>query len=257
LSRLKPKSAFDHCAAEYARYRPGYPVGVFQVLEGTAGAPAGRLAADVGAGTGIFSRLLSARGWRVVAVDPSEAMLKRLSADESRTARRSLPVCATAEATGLAASMMMLVTAAQAFHWFNPPYALAEFARILQPGGVLALVWNNRDPARSRFVTEYEALISRYNPAYQREYRQQDWPAKIAATQTFEPAHYHWFDHTWQVSAEGFVGCTRSVSYIRNVLSRQERPRFEQDLRQLLRTEFGHGPCLIPLRTDMWTARRI
>ena len=82
-----------------------------------------------------------------------------------------LRVCATAEATGLASGSLDLLTAAQAFHWFNPPYALAEFARVLRPGGVLALLWNNREANRSAFVEAYESLIARYNPAYRREYR--------------------------------------------------------------------------------------
>jgi len=77
------KRAFDHCADEYARYRLAYPAGVFEVLEDAAGEVAGpcrRLAADVGAGTGIFTRQLAGHGWRVVAVDPSAAMLRHATA---------------------------------------------------------------------------------------------------------------------------------------------------------------------------------
>lgn len=251
------KRAFDHCAADYAQYRPLYPAGVFEALADLTAASADgepRLAADVGAGTGIFSRQLAACGWRVVAVEPSEAMLAHVASDGAEDPD-ILRVCATAEATGLAGGSLELLTAAQAFHWFNPPYALAEFARVLRPGGLLALLWNNRDAGRSAFVEAYESLISQYNPAYRREYRQQDWPGKIAACGGFASAEYHRFDQVWSPSADELVGFSRSVSYIRNVLSRVQQPRFEDDLRQLAREHFGDEHCRIPLGTDMWTAR--
>ncbi len=250
MARLRPKHAFDKCAADYAEFRPEYPAEVFDVLRGELGPPAGRWVADVGAGTGIFARGLAEHGWRVAAIEPTESMLAHVAGVRIRA------VCAAAEATALADRSVALVTAAQAFHWFNPPYALAEFARILQPGGLLALAWNNRDASRSPLVAAYEELIKHYNPAYHREYRRQDWPGKIAQAGAFEPAEYFRFDHSWRLPAERFVGFSRSVSYIRNVLSREQRPRFEDDLRELIRKHFGDAECVVPLRTDLWTARR-
>jgi len=253
-----PKPAFDHCAEEYARHRPPYPTGVFDTLNRETAARPGRLAADVGAGTGIFSRSLAAAGWRVVALEPSLPMLGRVDPGGRRRTPSGavLPLCAAAEATALADQSVDLLAAAQAFHWFNPPYALAEFARVLRPGGLLALTWNNRDTGRSVFLAEYESLIARYNPAYRCEYRQQDWAGKIAASGGFEPAARHRFDHTWTPSQDGFVGFCRSVSYIRNVLARRELGRFENNLRGLMQAHFGTTDCVVPLRTDLWTARR-
>ncbi len=248
------KREFDHCAADYARYRPPYPTDVFDELDRMAAHRVPRRVADVGAGTGIFARLLARSGWRVVAIEPSLAMLAHVGGDDKLNIVR---VCATAEATGLCDASVGLVTAAQAFHWFNPPYALAEIARILAPGGSLALIWNNRDATRSAFVESYETLIARYNPAYEREYRTQDWAGKIAVSGAFEPAEHHVFAHDWVMMAEDFVGFSRSVSYIRNVLSREDMPRFEGDLRGLLREHFNEGSARIPLRTEMWSARRL
>ncbi len=245
------KWAFDHCAEDYAYYRPAYPDEVFEILTEDTGGPARGCAADVGAGTGIFARRLASFGWVVVAVEPSVAMLRRVSGVDVHR------VCATAEATGLGDASVGLVMAAQAFHWFNPRCALAEFARVLKPGGVLALCWNNRAADRSEFVAAYEALIARHNTSYNREYRQQDWPGKIAASGDYAPAEYHRVAHVWRVPADAMVGFSRSVSYIRRVLSREELPRFEEELRGIIARRFGAKDCHVPLRTDLRTARRL
>lgn len=55
---------------------------------------------------------------------------------------------------------------------------------------------------------------------------------------------------------EDFIGFARSCSYIRNVLSRTDLPRFEQDLRRLIETNFGGDWCQAPIRTEMWAATR-
>jgi SAM-dependent methyltransferase len=149
-----------------------------------------------------------------------------------------------------------MITCAQAFHWFNPPAALAEFARVLVPGGLLCLVWNNRDAEVSPFVQQFERLVKRYNPAYDREYRQQDWAGKIASSALFEPAEYKRLAWTWGVTHDGFVGFTRSVSYIRNVVARERIGSFEGELRRLMAQHHPDGTCAIPMRVDCWTARR-
>ena len=123
--------------AQYDRVRPGYPAeSVDWVL--AAGAKA---AADVGAGTGLFTAELVRRGLDVTAVDPSHDMLEVL--------RAKLPlvttVVGTAEATGLPTASVQLVTIAQAWHWLDPAAATREAARILVPGGRLALLWNQLD----------------------------------------------------------------------------------------------------------------
>ena len=253
------KRAFDHCVQDYARHRPTYPRDVLDILTDKLGAASARPAADVGAGTGIFTRQLALHGWRVFAIEPSLPMLRVVCQTEEGQAvdAHITPLCAAAEHLPLAGASVGLVTAAQAFHWFNPPHALAEFARVLAPGGLLALVWNNRDHERSAFVRAYESLIARYNTAYRREYRQQNWPAKIETTTAFSPTDYHRIDHVWRIAPEAFVGFSRSVSYIRNVVSRERRPAFESDLRGLMNDHFGDADCHIPLRTDLWTARRV
>src|SRR5439155_1443196 len=99
-------------------------------------------AADVGAGTGIASRQLAAHGVRVLAVEPNAEMRAAAIRHPGIEWRAG-----TAEATGLDSGIVGLVLCAQAFHWFRAQHALAEFSRILRPGGRLALMWNSRDRA--------------------------------------------------------------------------------------------------------------
>lgn len=246
------KRAFSHCADDYAAHRPDYPAALLDLLEASFGPAAGKTALDVGAGTGIFSRQLAGAGWSVIATDADPAMLGRAGPPVGRIQFAT----AVAERIPLDDGSVDLVTAAQAFHWFNPPIALAEFARVLKPGGGLALVWNDRDAADSDFLRAYDALIQEFNPAYRREYRTQDWAAKIEQSGQFQSVRRWTTVRSWRRAADAFVAYTRTVSYLRNVLSADARTDFETRLRELIERIFGGSPCEFPLRTNAWLAVR-
>ncbi|GAA2224019.1 class I SAM-dependent methyltransferase [Herbiconiux moechotypicola] len=149
--------SFGAEAAAYEQGRPGYPADAVQwILAATSPdelAPAhgqgsnhpgaaGRVeVVDLGAGTGKFTRALVSEGAEVTAVEPDPQMRERLAV--------ALPevttLAGTAESIPLGAASADLVTMAQAWHWVDPVAASAEIARVLRPGGVLALVWNVRD----------------------------------------------------------------------------------------------------------------
>ena len=107
--------------------------------------------ADLGAGTGILSRLLRDLGHDVLAVEPDDRMRHRLT--EASPGVRALN--GTAEAVPLADGSVDAVVAGQAYHWFDPSRAHAEIARVLRAGGVFAALWNDADlrvPWTVRFV---------------------------------------------------------------------------------------------------------
>ncbi len=130
-------ASFGDVSDAYADHRPGYPADAVRWLVGTS---PGRVL-ELGAGTGKLTAAVAALGHDVVALDPSAEMLAHLRRHTS-TARA---VVARAEHIPLAASSVDVVVAAQAFHWFDREQALPEIARVLRPGGVLSLVWNNGD----------------------------------------------------------------------------------------------------------------
>jgi SAM-dependent methyltransferase/catechol 2,3-dioxygenase-like lactoylglutathione lyase family enzyme len=156
----QPTRRFTSRADNYARYRPTYPAAAIDWLWHAGGLSAGSVVADVGAGTGILTALLLERGASVFAVEPNAAM--RAAAEAWLGDRPGfVSLDATAEATDLPDAGIDLVTAGQAFHWFEPEATRTEFRRILKPGGSVALVWNSRDH-RDAFVADFEALLSEY-----------------------------------------------------------------------------------------------
>jgi ubiquinone/menaquinone biosynthesis C-methylase UbiE len=117
----------------------------------------GTVVADVGSGTGIFTRLLLDAGATVFAVEPNDAMRGAAESDlQSRP--RFTSVSGSAEATGLGNASVSLITCAQAFHWFDVAATRLEFRRILAPGGHCALIWNTAVIGRTEFSVGYERI---------------------------------------------------------------------------------------------------
>jgi SAM-dependent methyltransferase len=149
---------FTGRAAVYDKSRPSYPAAAIDAVLDGLGEPTRLVAADVGAGTGISSRLLAARGVRVIAVEPNQAMIDVGRAHESQRIEWRL---ARAEETGLGDASVDLVLCAQAFHWLDHERALTEFARVLRRGGRAAVVWNVQDE-RDAFTRAYREVIFRH-----------------------------------------------------------------------------------------------
>ena len=163
MSARDSKERFTDRVDDYVRYRPGYPEALLDLLARECGLGPGATVADVGSGTGILTRLLLARGARVIAVEPNRAM--RAAAEKLLGGEKCFEsVDGSAEATTLPPASVDLVTAAQAFHWFDPARTRIELARILRPGGQVILVWNQRKD--SPFNTDYEAMLERFAPEY-------------------------------------------------------------------------------------------
>jgi SAM-dependent methyltransferase len=129
--------SFAGVADAYERGRPEYPLEAVAWLTGESPLHV----VDLGAGTGKLTRGLLALGHRVTAVEPLPEMLVHLRA----AAPEAVPLAGSAEQTSLPDESADVVVAAQAFHWFDHAVAMPEIARILRPGGRLALVWNTRD----------------------------------------------------------------------------------------------------------------
>lgn len=145
--------SFGTDAERYDRARPRYPEGLLERI--TANSP-GPDVLDVGCGTGIAARQLRAKGRRVLGVEPDARM-----ADMARRFGVEVDV-ATFETWDPAGREFDAVVAGQAWHWIDPVAGAAKAARVLRPGGLLALFWNVHQPppeVTEAFVTIYQHLV--------------------------------------------------------------------------------------------------
>ena len=248
LYRLNPTRRFSGVAENYAKYRPSYPTKAISViLEGLAN-PSQAIAADIGAGTGISSRLLAARGVRVLAIEPNPEMRKVADLHPSVEWREG-----TAEKTNLPDASVDLVTCFQAFHWFAPEPSLLEFRRILKPGGKLAIVWNQRN-LNDKFTKEYSQLLkvaSSNHPAEQRNVSRMVTP--LQNNLYFTNVLHQVFPYRQELDLPGLIGRTQSASYIPN----------RQSIREQLVAELHHlhrqwadnqGQIYLVYRTEVYLA---
>jgi SAM-dependent methyltransferase len=165
MADLHSTARFSDRVDDYVRYRPDYPVALLDWLQREQGVDSHWRVADVGAGTGISSKMFLDAGYRVTAVEPNAPM--RVAAERwLRGYADFAAVDGRADATGLADASVDLVTVAQAFHWFDEAAARREFARILRPGGLAAIWWNSRRLAGTRFLEGYEALLLAHGTDY-------------------------------------------------------------------------------------------
>lgn len=150
-------------AQAYVKGRPDYPAVADWLGDDLALSP-GKVALDLGAGTGKFLPHLRATGAAVIAVEPVAQMLDQLMAGNPGVDVRQ----GSAEHIPLADAAVDAVVCAQSFHWFATKAALAEIRRVLKPGGVLGLIWNVRDESvawvaeLTDIMTPYEGDAPRY-----------------------------------------------------------------------------------------------
>jgi SAM-dependent methyltransferase len=151
--RAERAASVARVADAYEQARPGYPADAVLWVVGETPCDV----VDLGAGTGKLTRSLAALGHHVVAVEPLGEMLDLLRvAVPGATA-----VVGSAESMPLPDGAADVVACAQAFHWFDHGPALEEIARVLRPGGRIALVWNIRDE-RVPWISELsDAMVGR------------------------------------------------------------------------------------------------
>ena len=155
---------FSTRVKNYIKYRPGYPAEILDTLTEECGLNRDTVIADVGSGTGILSELLLRKSSRVFGVEPNQDM--REAAERVLSGYVNfVSIKGRAEATTLADQSVDLITAAQAFHWFDRPKTRVEFSRILKPLGWVVLLWNER-LTTTPFLQEYERLLKKFSQDY-------------------------------------------------------------------------------------------
>jgi SAM-dependent methyltransferase len=243
---------YQLAAADYERVRPSYPTRALGVLADALDLRPGRQVAEVGAGTGKFTRLLALTGARVIAVEPVAAMRARLA----ELLPRVEIVDGLAESTGLADGSVDVVVAAQAWHWFDPAAALAEVERITRPGGRLGLVWNTLDETVP-WVSEYSSIYRQWRTDAVPGHRDGTWRKFFDTVQGWDPLCEEHVPNPYVTDREGVLGQALTSSVI-STLDDGRRAQVRRQLEEVLeRHEESRGDRIeIPYVTDLyWTAR--
>lgn len=250
---------FDGLADIYAASRPDYPADALRAIAADVtgrGLPA--IALDVGAGTGISTRALAVvlPAWQVIAVEPNADM-----AETARAACAGLAgirvVNAAAEALPVEDARCGLIIVAQALHWFDRSRFFAEAARVLAPGGLLAILNNNRRTADSAVLSAIEDLIERECPGYSRFYRTFDIAAEVRVAPGLtevQEAAYPW---RRKVTAESLTDYFLSRSSAPPIVAKHGAQGARDLIREIVLRHEGQGPFEIPIDCDVVTARRV
>lgn len=239
---------FTGKADVYDKYRPTYPAEIIDWLYEKTNA---ETVADIGAGTGIFTKCLSAKPWKITAVEPNADMLEKL--------RGNFPnieiVNAPAENTGIAPNSIDLVTTAQAFHWFDEDKFKAECKRIFTQNGQLAIVWNER--LKCDLSAERDKVCVKYcGKSHSGEVgnRGSSEGDRFLRNEYFDSVEYFCVDNIISMDEERFLGDMFSRSY--SLKENDENySRFVDELRQVFAKYENSGRVEVPYKTRCYLGK--
>jgi len=249
---------FTGLAGDYAKFRPGYAPQVATAILSYVGRDVASIdAADIGAGTGIWTRVLADRGLHsVVAVEPNDDMRER-GIETSRGAEIVWHK-GSAEATGLQDGSADLVCMASSFHWTDFDQACGEFHRILRPGGVFGALWNPRLIEANPLLVDIEAQITQLKPDVRRVSSGRSGITErltdlLSASRQFAEVLYLEGRHSLRQTPEEYIGAWRSV----NDLQVQLGPELFRKFLEFAKQRVG-GLTAIETTyvTRAWAARR-
>ena len=222
---------FSDRARDYAAARPGYPEAIASTLIAELKLAPAAVVADIGSGTGLSCEPFLRAGLTVFGVEPNEAM--RAAGDRQLAAfARFRSRAGTAEATTLPAASVDLLTAAQAFHWFDIEPARTEALRILKRPPHAALIWNDRTSTGSRFAEGYEQLLLDFGIEYAKIKHRHAHEESVAAFFGHRGFRMATFDNPTRLDFDTLLARLNSASYVPKVDAPNYAPMIER-LRQL------------------------
>jgi SAM-dependent methyltransferase len=211
--------SFGSVADVYDATRPSYPAEAARWMLGDAPLRV----ADIGAGTGIFSRVLADLGHDVLAVEPDDEMRLKLA----ETSPGITALAGSAEKIPLPDASVDAVTAAQAFHWFDRKVACPEIARVLRPGGVLAVISNGEDESVD-WVAEWWSAVGPREVPHPRARRR-----RITFGPLFSDPERRKFRHHVERDVGELLGYVQSRSHY-VVASADEQRRMDEATREIV-----------------------
>ncbi len=249
---------FTGLAKDYSQHRPDYCPSVLNALLGLLDKPVTDVDfVDVGAGTGIWTRMVQAMGVRsVTAIEPNDDMRQNGTADSQQTNIRWL--AGSAENTGLAEDSTDWLSMASSFHWANFDTATKEFHRVLRAGGRFIALWNPRLIEVNPLLVEIEAQLDTLRPNIKRVSSgrsgiTQTLTEQLWASPYFDDVIYLEGRHVIKMSPERYLGAWRSVNDLRVQLGPDKFDAFLDFVEQRIA---GLKVIEATYLTRAWSARR-
>jgi len=201
---------FNGMANDYSKYRPNYAKESINYLIDEVQLTKDSIIADIGSGTGKFSKLLLDEGFKVFGVEPNNDMRQKAE-HELQDRQNFISISGTSESTTLSNNSIDLITVAQAFHWFDVKKFLGECNRILKETGYVAILYNNGDYS-TEVINAISELSQRYCPKYIGS------SGGIEKNPTifdnfFDKYTVKVFENNYQLNMEQFIGLNFSASY--------------------------------------------
>jgi len=223
-------SRFTRTVENYLKYRPSYPFAIVEFMQSACQLTDTSVIADVASGTGFLAEIFLKHGNQVIGVEPNTDM-RAAGQQYLREYPRFMSISATAESTTLEPHSVDMITAGQAFHWFDPEKSRQEFARVLKPAGWVVLAWNI-----ARGDTPF---MSAYNQRIWHQYLEPQSDNAVTQSQAIEAGlrawyapgmvNYHSFENSQVVDFDGLRGRILSSSYSPT----PEHPRYQPMLDEL------------------------
>lgn len=211
---------FTGLAKDYSQNRPDYCPSVLNALLGLLDKPKAEVDfVDVGAGTGIWTRMVHRKGVRTItAVEPNDDMRHIGKVDSQRTNISWL--VGSAESTGLPDASADWLSMASSFHWANFDLATKEFHRVLRPSGRFTALWNPRLIEANPLLVEIEAYLDTLRPNIKRVSSgrsgiTETLSAQLLDSPFFDDVVYVEGCHVINMTPERYLGAWRSVNDLR------------------------------------------
>lgn len=236
---------FTGKAEKYIKFRPSYPKEYLDYLFQECSLTKTSIIADIGAGTGIFSKCLLDRACTVIAIEPNTDMRNAAKSFLQGYDKVTL-VNGTDEDTTISSNSVDLITAAQAFHWFDAEKFKLECRRILKPNSKVALVWNSRD-SHSEFVMETSDICFKLCKDFHGFSGRLDSNSAIIIKQFYNDSKYEVkeFSNNLEYDLDGFIGRNLSASYAPKE-SDKNYQEFVFEMNRLFEKYSNNGKLILP-----------
>ncbi len=251
---------FTDLADIYAAHRPAYPVEVMAELRERlmAGGSRPKVALDVGCGTGISTRALGEvlPDWQIIGIEPNDDMRQRAEVSRLEPGHVSF-VAAEGENLPANDGAAGLVLAAQALHWFDAEKFANEAARVLPSGGVLAILYNNRQNQASAALRAIEDYLEEADPTYSRAYRERDVGAWLNSLDEFgdvTSARRVWLQRT---STDDLVNYFMSRSMLQPIAEKVGLSKLRHKIGDIANEHAEAAMLDIPFATELDMATRL